>query len=45
VVWSVRESKDLARWAAIDRSLSSTYVWMEFSDTPDTHIGLWIRQP
>jgi hypothetical protein len=45
VVWSVRESKDLDSWAAIDRSLAGAYVWMEFSDTPNAHIGLWIRQP
>jgi hypothetical protein len=45
VVWSVRESADLAGWAAIDRSIAPDYRWMEFSSTPDRHVGLWIRRP
>ncbi len=45
VVWSVRESKDLAAWVAIDRSIAADYVWMEFSDTGERHVGLWIRRP
>ncbi len=44
VVWSVRESGDEATWARIDRSIGEGYRWMEFSATPDKHIGLWIRR-
>jgi len=44
VVWSVRESGDQAAWATISRSIADGYRWMEFSATPDKHIGLWIRQ-
>ena len=44
VVWSVRESKDTATWATIERSINGTFRWMEFSEKPDTHIGLWIRR-
>jgi hypothetical protein len=45
VVWSVRESTDLANWAAIDQAIEAQYTWMEFSATPDRHIGLWVRRP
>jgi hypothetical protein len=44
VVWSVRESNDTATWDAIDNSIGDTFRWMEFSDKPDRHIGLWIRR-
>jgi hypothetical protein len=40
VVWSYRDARDLARWQAID----ADYRWMEFSPTPEVHIGLWIRR-
>jgi hypothetical protein len=40
VVWSYRDARDLARWQAID----ADYRWMEFSATPEAHIGLWIRR-
>jgi hypothetical protein len=44
VVWSVRESEDTFTWEAIDKSISDTFRWMEFSERPDAHIGLWIRR-
>ncbi|HYV89676.1 MAG TPA: DUF2298 domain-containing protein [Candidatus Polarisedimenticolia bacterium] len=45
VVWSVRESTDLANWSAIDQAIEAHYAWMEFSATPDRHVGLWVRRP
>ena len=45
VVWSVRESTDLANWAAIDHVIEVRYAWMEFSATPDRHVGLWVKRP
>ena len=44
VVWSARERKDLDKWQSIMESIDSDYRWMEFSETPDSHIGLWIRR-
>ena len=44
VVWSVRESKDLEKWRSIMASIDDHYSWMEFSDAPDSHIGVWIRR-
>ncbi len=44
VVWSVRESTDLATWQAIAPAIEAEYRWMEFSATPNRHIGLWIRR-
>lgn len=44
VVWSVRESKNLIGWQLIMQSIDADYRWMEFSSTPYTHIGLWIRR-
>jgi hypothetical protein len=44
VVWSVRESEDLAAWQRIMESIDQAYRWVEFSDDPATHIGLWMRR-
>jgi hypothetical protein len=44
VVWSIRESKDLEAWQRIMQSVDADYRWMEFSTTPEAHIGLWIRR-
>lgn len=44
VVWSLRESKNLDAWRAVDGSIGPDYRWVEFSNTPDSHIGLWIRR-
>lgn len=44
VVWSVRESKDIDAWKSIMQAIDADYRWMEFSTTPETHIGLWIRR-
>ena len=44
VVWSARERKDLDKWQSIMESIDSDYRWMEFSETPDSHVGLWIRR-
>ena len=44
VVWSIRESRDLAAWQRIMLSIDADYRWMEFSTTPEAHIGLWIRR-
>ena len=42
VVWSVRESKGLDTWRTIDDQIGSDFRWLEFSRSPDAHIGLWI---
>ena len=44
VVWSAREGKDLEKWRSIMASIEADYRWMEFSDDPNSHIGLWIRR-
>jgi len=44
VVWSVRESTDMPDWAAIDRAINPDYAWVEFSSTPDRHVGVWARR-
>ena len=44
VVWSVRESSDLDTWRTIDDQIGSDFRWLEFSPSPDAHIGLWIRR-
>jgi hypothetical protein len=44
VVWSLRESKNADAWQAIDAGIGLGYRWVEFSTTPDAHIGLWIRR-
>lgn len=44
VVWSTRESTEVATWQAINKALDADYRWVEFSATPDTHVGLWIRR-
>jgi uncharacterized protein (DUF1015 family) len=44
VVWSIRESKDIDAWKSIMQAIDTDYRWMEFSTTPKTHIGLWIRR-
>jgi hypothetical protein len=44
VVWSIRESKNLEAWQAIMQSVDADYRWVEFTGTPETHIGLWIRR-
>ena len=44
VVWSVRESKDIEAWKSIMQAIDADYRWMEFSTTPDTRVGLWIRR-
>jgi hypothetical protein len=44
VVWSVRESQGVEKWKFIMQSIDAEYRWMEFSQAPDTHIGLWIRR-
>ena len=42
VVWSLRESKNVDAWRAINSGIGAGYRWVEFSSTPDAHIGLWI---
>ena len=44
VVWSVRESKDIEAWKSIMQAIDADYRWMEFSTTPDTRVGLWIKR-
>ena len=44
VVWSVRESKDIEKWRSIMASIEADDRWIEFSDDPDSHVGLWIRR-
>ena len=45
VVWSPRESRNIAKWQSISRSIDSEFRWMEFSSDPASqHIGLWIRR-
>lgn len=44
VVWSARENKELDTWQAITQAIDTEFRWMEFSDTPDSHIGIWIRR-
>ena len=45
IVWSLRESQDVAKWQSIMRSIESDFRWMEFSSNPDSqHVGLWIRR-
>jgi hypothetical protein len=44
VVWSLRESKNADAWQAINSGIGAGYRWVEFSNTPETHIGLWIRR-
>jgi hypothetical protein len=44
VVWSIRESKNVEAWQSIMQAIDADYRWMEFSATPDTHVGLWIRR-
>jgi hypothetical protein len=44
VVWSVRESKNIEAWQGIMQAIDADYRWMEFSTTPEAHIGLWIRR-
>jgi hypothetical protein len=43
VLWSPREGGDLEAWGRIDRAIAPGYRWMEFSASPDRHVGLWIR--
>ncbi|MFO1057813.1 MAG: DUF2298 domain-containing protein [Dongiaceae bacterium] len=45
VLWSPREGGDLAAWARIDAAIAAGYRWMEFSATPDRHVGVWVRRP
>ena len=44
VVWSARERGDLEKWRSIMASIEADYRWMEFSDDPNSHVGLWIRR-
>jgi hypothetical protein len=44
VVWSIRESKNVEAWQSIMQAIDADYRWMEFSATPEAHIGLWIRR-
>ncbi len=44
VVWSVRESTDMADWMKIDHAIGSDYAWMEFSSTAERHVGVWVRR-
>jgi hypothetical protein len=45
VLWSPREAADLAGWTRIDAAIAPGYRWMEFSDAPGRHVGLWVRRP
>ena len=44
VVWSLRESRGLQAWQAINDAIGGEYRWVEFATAPDAHIGLWIRR-
>jgi len=44
VVWSVRESKNIDAWKSIMQAVDADYRWMEFSTTPEAHVGLWVRR-
>src|SRR6476660_7095995 len=44
VVWSVRESKNIDAWKSIMQAVDADYRWMEFSPTPEAHVGLWVRR-
>lgn len=40
VVWSIREAKDLEKWQSIMVAIDAHYRWMEFSNRPNSHVGL-----
>jgi hypothetical protein len=42
VVWSIRESKNIDAWKSIMQAVDADYRWMEFSTTPEAHVGLWV---
>jgi hypothetical protein len=44
VVWSIRESRDVDTWNKIADQIGADFHWLEFSRSPDAHIGLWIRR-
>ena len=44
VVWSVRESKNIDAWKSIMQAVDADYRWIEFSTTPEAHVGLWVRR-
>jgi hypothetical protein len=44
LLWSPREGTDLATWARIDGAVEPGYRWMEFSPSPDRHVGVWVRR-
>jgi hypothetical protein len=44
VVWSIRESKNIDAWKSIMQVVDADYRWMEFSTTPEAHVGLWVRR-
>ena len=44
VVWSIRESKNIDAWKSIMQAVDADYRWMEFSTTPEAHVGLWVRR-
>ena len=44
VVWSIRESKNIDAWKSIMQAVDADYRWLEFSTTPEAHVGLWVRR-
>lgn len=44
VVWSIGESKNIDAWKSIMQAVDADYRWMEFSTTPEPHVGLWVRR-
>jgi hypothetical protein len=44
VVWSPRESRDVDTWKKISDQIGSDFRWLEFSRSPDAHVGVWVRR-
>jgi len=44
VVWSIRESNNIDAKKSIMQAVDADYRWMEFSTTPEAHVGVWVRR-
>ena len=40
----IRESKNIDAWKSIMQAVDADYRWIEFSTTPEAHVGLWVRR-
>src|SRR5262245_24785374 len=41
VVWSIRESNNIDAKKSIMQAVNADCRWMEFSTTPEAHVGVW----